>query len=172
MDNNFISTLIQPVLMQGLETLESKLLLEIEKVNGALEKQLQGPVGDDNVEVNGLRYNRKRGAVGGNTGEVLILVSVGDKYPDDLVASQRTRHPFLAEQAAKTFRSLPLVVPGLHKEAAADLMATASITMKSLHGSVVQILLDVPMMQRSKQHYLNKIETFLQNCQEPAGAYV
>ena len=116
-----------------------------------------------------MRYDREYGAVGGNTGEAMILVSAGDEYPADLVVSHRIRNPSLAEKATKTFGPLPSIVPGLHTEAAADLMATASTEMRSPDRSVVQLLLDVPSMQRSKQYYLNKIEIFLKNCKEPGG---
>ena len=155
--------------MQCLETRESKLLLELKTVNGALEKQLKGSTGEYNVKVAGLNYNRKRGGVEGNKAEVMILVSVGDEYPADLVASKRIKNPSLAKKGTKMFGSLPVVVPGLHEEAAADLMAAASTQLKSPNLSVVQILVDVPMMQRSKQYYLKKIETFFQNCKEQAG---
>ena len=139
-------------------------------MNGAMEKQLRALVGEEYVETSsGLRYNTKHGAIGGNTGEVMILVSAGDEYPADLVVSQRIKNPTLAEKATKTFGSLPSIVPGLHPEAAADLMVTASTEMRGCVSSVVQLLLDVPSMQRSKQYYLNKIETFFQNCSEPGG---
>ena len=149
--------------------MESSLLLEMKKMNGAVNKQLRAPVGDEYVEVRGLRYNREYGAVGGNTGEEMILVSAGDEYPADLVVSRRIRNPSLAEKATETFGPLPSIVPGLHTEAAADLMATASTDMRGSARSVVQLLLDVPSMQRSKQYYLNKIESFLKNCKEPVG---
>ncbi|CAI8045980.1 hypothetical protein GBAR_LOCUS25422 [Geodia barretti] len=155
--------------MQGLETLESKLLLELKTVNGAIQKQLRGLIGAHYVNFNGLMYNTKKGAVGGNTIEVLILASVGDKYPADLVAIQRIGDTSLTEQATKKFGLLPVEVPGLHKETAADLMAAASTQMNSPNMSVVQILLDIPMVQRSKQFYLKKIETFFQNCKEPVA---
>ena len=154
---------------QGQETLESLLLLEMKKMNGTVDKQLRAPVRDQYAEVRGLRYNREYGTVAGNTIEVTILVTAGDEYPADLVVSHRIRNPSLAEKATKTFGPLPSIVPGLHTEAAADLMATASTYMRDSSGSVVQLLLDVPSMQRSKQYYLNKIETFLKNCKEPAG---
>ena len=149
--------------------MERLLLLEMKKMNGAVDKQLRAPVGEKYVEVRGLRYNREYGAVGGNTGEAMILVSAGDEYPADLVVSRRIRNPSLAEKATKTFGPLPSIVPGLHTEAAADLMVIASTSMRSPARSVVQLLLDVPSMQRSKQYYLNKIESFLKNCQEPGG---
>ena len=149
--------------------MEAKLLLEMKKMNGAVDKQRRAPVGDEFVEVRGLRYSREYGSVGGNTGEVMILVSAGDEYPADLVVSHRIRNPSLAEMATETFGPLPSIVPGLHTEAAADLMANASTSMRSSSGSVVQLLLDVPSMQRSKQYYLNKIESFLKNCKEPVG---
>ena len=150
--------------------MEGLLLLEMNKMNGAVEKQLRAPVGEGYVGVGGLRYGTKHGAVGGNTIEVMMLVSVGDEYPADVVVSHQIRKPTMAEKATKTFGSLPSIVPGLHTEAAADLMATASTDiMRSCNISVVQLLLDVPSMQRSKQYYLNKIETFFQNCNEPVG---
>ena len=164
-----VSSLLKTVQQQGQETLEGLLLLEMKKMNGEVDKQLRAPVGEKYVEVRGLKYNKEYGSVGGNTGEVMILVSAGDEYPADLVVSHRIRNPSLAEKATKTFCPLPSIVPGLHTEAAADLMATASTEMRSPARSVVQLLLDVPSMQRSKQYYLNKIETFLKNCQEPAG---
>ena len=154
---------------QGQETLESLLLLEMKKMNGTVDKQLRAPVRDQYAEVRGLRYNREYGTVAGNTIEVMILVTAGDEYPADLVVSHWIRNPSLAEKATKTFGPLPSIVPGLHTEAAADLMATASTYMRDSSGSVVQLLLDVPSMQRSKQYYLNKIESFLKNCKEPAG---
>ena len=162
-------SVLKTVQQQGQETLESLLLLELKKMNGAVDKQLRAPVGEKYVEVRGLRYSREWGALGGNTIEVMILVSAGDEYPADLVVSHRIRNPSLAKKATKTFGPLPSIVPGLHTEAAADLMATASTAMRSSAESVVQLLLDVPSMQRSKQYYLNKIESFLKNCQEPGG---
>ena len=162
----FLSSL-QPVLLQDLEAMERELLLGIKKMNGAVEKQLRAPVGEKYVEAGRLRYSRKTGSVAGNTGETMILVSVGDEYPAELVVSHRIRKPSLAKKATKMFGSLPSIVPGLHTEAAADLMATASTDMRSCSTSVVQLLLDVPSMQRSKQYYLNRIETLFRNCQEP-----
>ena len=149
--------------------MEADLLLEMKKMNGTVDKQLRAPVGEKYVKVRGLRYDSERRTVAGNTGEVMILVSAGDEYPADLVVSPRIRNPSLAKKATKTFGPLPSIVPGLHTEAAADLMATASTDMRSPNISVVQLLLDVPSMQRSKQYYLNKIETFLKNCKEPVG---
>ena len=149
--------------------MERELLLEIRKMNGAVEKQLRAPVGEKYVEFGGLRYNLENGSAEGNTGEVMILVSVGDEYPADVAVSQRIRNPTMAEKATKTFGSLPSIVPGLYTEAAADLMATASTDIRSSVSSVVQLLLDVPSIQRSKQYYINKIEAFFLNCQEPVG---
>ena len=149
--------------------MESELLQEIKRINGALDKQLRVLAGDHYVEGGGFRYYAKYGGMGGNTGEILILVSVGDEFPADIVVKKRKRNLALAEKATKLFGSLPSIVPGLHEEAAADLMARASVYMKSPNAEVVQLLLDVPMMQRSKQYYLKKIEEFLQNCKEPAG---
>ena len=101
----------------------------------------------------------------------MILVSVGDEFPPDIVVKKRIKNPALVAKATQIFGSLPSTVPGLHEEAAADLMAIASVSMRSANGTVVQLYLDVPMMQRSKQYYLKKIEEFLQNCKQPVGTY-
>ena len=163
-DSYCFASLLQSVVMRGLEGLEGDLLTEIRKVNGVLAKEPRGGVGEHLIEVGGLKYNRFYGAVSGeDTGQCMILVSVGDEYPVDLVVSQRIKNPSLA------IKSLPLAVPGLHEEAAADLMAAASVKLKDPFGTVVQLLLDLPSMQRSKQYYLEKIETFFQNYQEPFG---
>ena len=149
--------------------MESKLLQEIKSMNGALDKQLRPPVGEHYVECGGFRYSTKNGSISGNKIKNMILVSVGNEFPPDIVVKKRIKNPALAEISTKMFGSLPSIVPGLHEEAAADLMATASVRMKSPNAEVVQLLVDVPMMQRSKQYYLKKIEEFLQNCKEPVG---
>ena len=51
-------------------------------------------------------------------------------------------------------------------------MATASPQLKAPNSTVVKLYLDVPMMQRSKQYYLNKIQEFLQHCKHSAGRYM
>ena len=152
--------------------MECELLQEIKRMNGALNKQLRLPAGEHFVECGGFRYNTRSGGIGGNTAEEMIVVSVGDEFPADIVVKKRIKNSAFAEKATKIFGFLPSIVPGLHEEAAADLMAIASVSMKSLNQIVVQLLLDVPMMQISKQYYLKKIEEFFQNCKEPAGMSV
>ena len=149
--------------------MEGVLLYEMKKMNGALDKELTLPTGDQWMEGGGFRYDKQHGGTGGNTAERMILVSVGNKFPADVVVKQRIKNQALVEKATQTFGSLPSLVPGLYEEAAADLMATASTRMKSPSSTVVQLCLDVPMMQRSKQYYLKKIEEFLQNCKQPVG---
>ena len=144
--------------------MESVLLQEMKRMNGALNKQLRLYAGEHYVECGGFRYNTIHGCISGNTGEVMIVVSVGDEFPADLVVKKRIKNSALTEKATNMFGSLPSIVPGLNEETAADLMATASVYMKSSTSVVVQLLLDVPMMQRSKQYYLKKIEKFFQNC--------
>ena len=102
----------------------------------------------------------------------MILVSVGSEFPVGKVVHPRIRNPALAEKAKQMYGSLPSIVPGLHAEAAADLMATAIQQLKSPNSTVVKLYLDVPMMQRSKQYYLNKIQEFLQHCKRRVGMYV
>ena len=152
--------------------MEIDLLTEMKKVNGVLAKEPRRSIREHVIEVGGIKYNKLYGGVAAeNTTQYLILVSVGDEYPVDVMVSHRIKNPSLTKKAKKTIPSLPLAVPGLHEEAAADLMAAASRTMKDPFGTVVQLLLDLPSMQRSKQYYLEKIETFFQNCQEPFGMY-
>ena len=153
-----------------MEAFEGDLLLEIKKVNGVLAKVPKVGVGEKLIEVGGLKYNREIGAVSGkNTGEYFILMSVGDEFPAGLVVSQRKRNRLLAEEAKKRVGTLPLAVPGIHDEAAQDLMCTASTKVKDPFGRVVRLLLDSPSYQRSKQYYLKKMEEFFENCQEAFG---
>ena len=149
--------------------MESELLYEMKKMNGALGKELTLPTGDHWMEGGGFRYHKLRGDMSGNIREEMILVSVGNMFPADVAVKQRIKNQALAKKATQTFGSLPSIVPGLHEEAAADLMATASAIMKTPNTTLVQLCLDVPMMQRSKQYYLKKIEEFLQNSKQPAG---
>ena len=139
------------------------------RVNRALNKQPRSLVGEEYFDVEGLRYSKEVGGVAGNAAEVMILVSVGDEYPADLVVKQRIKNPSLAEKTISTLGNLPFPVPGLHKEAAADLIAAASNEIKASNIALVKLLLDVPLMQRTKEKYVRKIQAFLQSCQEPVG---
>ena len=123
------------------------------------------------VEGGGFRYDTNLGSMGGNIGETMILVSVGSEFPVDIVVHPRIKNPALAQKARQMYGFLPFIVPGLHKEAAADLMATASHQLKAPNSTVVKLYLDVPMMQRSKQYYLNKIQEFLQHCKHRVGMH-
>ena len=58
---------------------------------------------------------------------------------------------------------------GLHEEAAADLMAKASLQLQSPSLDLVRLCLDVPGKQHSKEYYLKTIEEFLKHCQQPGG---
>ena len=111
----------------------------------------------------------KLGTVGGNTAETLILVSVGSEFPADVQVQPRVRSPALAERAIQTYGHLPSIVTGLHEEAAADLMARASMKLEDCSSDVIRLCLDVPGMQRLKEYYLKTIEEFLKHCQQPVG---
>ena len=125
--------------------------------------------GDHRVMSRGIRYNMKLGGTGGNTCEEMVVVSVGSECPADVSVQPRVRDPALAERAFQTHRRLPSTVTGLHEEAAADLMATASLRLQDSTNDVMQLCLDVPGKQRSKQYYLNTIEEFLKHCKQPLG---
>ena len=149
--------------------MESELLQGMKIMNGALDKELKTPVGIHYVKAVGFRYNTNLGCMGGNTSETMILVSVGNELPVGKVVHPRIKNHALAKKAKQMYGSLPFIVPGLHEEAAADLMAAASPQLKAPNSTVVKLYLDVPMMQRSKQYYLNKIQKFLQHCKDHVG---
>ena len=149
--------------------MECELLLEIKKNTGTEDKKPKAPVAEHFVEFGRMTYNMQFGGLGGNTGRYMVLMSVGDEYPDDVVVSQRIKNPSLAKKAKTLFGSLPSIVPGIHEEAAADLIATTKFIEKGCAVSLDQLLLDFPSMQRSKQYYLNKIESHLKTCQEHDG---
>ena len=152
--------------------MECKLLQEMEKMNGAVSKELHKLIGEHYMDSRGVRYDIKRGGIGGNTGETMLLVSVGSEFPADISVQPRIKNPANAKKATQIYGSLPPIVPGLHEEAAADLMATASPDIKSPNYNVVQLCVDVPMMQRSKHYYLKKIQEFFEHCKHTAGMYM
>jgi len=159
----------QPILLQVLEDKERELLQELKRMKGMEGKQPTPPTGDHFVWSRGMRYYMKLGTVGGNTAETLILVSVGSEFPASAPVQPRVRSPTLAERALKTYGHLPPIVTGLHEEAAADLMARASMKLEDCSSDVVRLCLDVPGMQRLKEYYLKTMEEFLKHCQQPVG---
>ena len=149
--------------------MEYELLLEMKKSTGTVDKKPKAPVAEYFVEVGGMTYNMQFGGLGGNTGRCMVLMSVGDEYPDDVVVSRRIKNPSLVKKAKALFGSLPSIVPGICEEAAADLIAAVKTIENNSAASLDQLLLDVPSLQRSKQYYLNQIESHFQNCQEHNG---
>ena len=127
------------------------------------------PTGDHYVVSRGIRYHMELGCVGGNTCEVMVVVSVGSECPAGVSVQPRVRDRALAERAFQTHGHLPSPVTGLHEEAAADLMARASLELQYPAVDMVRLCLDVPGKQRSKQYYLNTIEEFLKHCKQPVG---
>ena len=152
--------------------MESDLLQEMKIKNGVLDKELRTPVGEHYVESGGFRYDTNLGSMGGNMCETMILVSVGSEFPVGKIVHPRIKNPALAAKAKQMYGSLPFIVPGLHEEAAADLMAAATLELRVPNSTVVKLYLDVPMMQRSKHYYLNKIQEFLQHCKDRVGMHV
>ena len=138
-------------------------------MKGVEGKQPTPSTGEHYVWSEGVRYNMKQGEVRGNTYESLILVSVGSEFPAGVQLQPRERNPALAERAIQTYGHLPPIVTGLHEEAAADLMARASLQLQTLNIDLVRLCLDVPGKQRSKEYYLKTIEEFLKHCQQPGG---
>ena len=152
--------------------MECELLQEMKKMNGAVNKELRELTGEHYVVSTGIRYNITRGSASGNTSETMLLVSVGSEFPADISVKPRIKNPANTKKATQTYGSLPPIVPGLHEEAAADLMAIANLDMKSPNGNVVQLCVDVPMMQRLKHYYLKKIQEFFEHCKHTVGMYI
>ena len=155
-----------------LEAMEGELLQELKKMKGVAGKQLKPATTKNYVVSKGIKYNIKQGDIGGNTIDVMILVSVGSEFPVSVQVQPRVRDAHLAEKAIKAHGHLPSFVTGLHKEAAADLMATASQDLKSSNVDIVRICLDVPEMQRSKEYYIKTIAKFFKTSQQPVGMYM
>ena len=57
----------QPILVRGLEAMESELLQEMKIMNGALDKEPRTLTGEIFVEAGGFRYNTNLGCMHGNT---------------------------------------------------------------------------------------------------------
>ena len=138
-------------------------------MKGVEGKQPTPPTGEHYVWSRGMRYNMRQGEVRGNTYESLILGSVGSEFPAGVQLQPRERNPALAERAIQTYGHLPPLVTGLHEEAAADLMARASLELQTPSADLAHLCLDVPGKQRSKEYYLKTIEEFLKHCQQPGG---
>ena len=159
----------QDMLLRQHEDKERELLQELKRMKGVEGRKPTPYTADHYVESRGIRYNMKLGGTGDNTGEVMILVSVGSEFPAGVQVQPRVRDPALAEKAIQTHGRLPPIVTGLHEEAAADLMARASLRLQNSSADLVRLCLDVPGKQRSKEYYLNTIEEFLKHCQQPVG---
>ena len=125
------------------------------------------PAGEDYVQSRGIRYDMKQGGVAGNTIETMIMVSVGSEFPAGVQVQPRVRDPARTERATQIHGDLSPIVVGLHEEAAADLMATASLELQTCNSDLVRLCLDVPGKQRCKEYYLKTIEEFIKHCQQP-----
>ena len=157
-----------PVIKQRLEAMERELLQELKRMKGVEGKQLTPVSGKHHVESRGIQYDLKAGAISGNPIETVILVSVGSEFPASIKVQPRVPDQALTDRAVKMYGRLPIVT-GLHKEAAADLMAAVSFELQAPRVDLVRLCLDVPGKQRSKQYYLNTIAEFLKHCQKPVG---
>ena len=157
------------MLLRQHEDNERELLQDLKRMKGVEGRKPTPPAGDHYVEYGGIMYNMKRSGAGGNPAEVMILVSVGSEFPAGIQVQPRVRNPALAKKAIDLHSRLPPRVTGLHAEAAADLMARASLRLQDCCSDLVRLCLDVPGKQRSKEYYLNTIEELFKNCQQPAG---
>ena len=157
------------VVLQELELKERELLQELKRMKGVEGRKPTPPAGEDYVLSRGIRYYLKFGVVGGDTGEIMMMVSVGSEFPAGVQVQPRMRDPARAERATQTHSHLPPIVTGLHEEAAADLMATVSLRLHDSSSDLVRLCLDVPGKQRSKEYYLKTIEEFIKHCQQPRG---
>ena len=157
------------MVLQELELKERELLQELKRMKRVEGRKPTPPAGEDYVQFRGIRYHMKFGAVGGNTGEAMIMMSVGSEFPAGVQVQPRVRDPARAERATQIQGHLPPIVAHLHEEAASDLMATASLELQNCNCDLVRLCLDVPGKQRSKEYYLKTIEEFIKHCQQPVG---
>ena len=148
---------------------ERELLQELKKMKGVEGRKTTPLAAGHYVQSRGIMYNMKRGGMGGNVKNIMIVVSVGSELPDGVQVQPRVRDSARAERATRTHGRLPRVVPGLHEEAAADLMAAVSQELHNYNSEVVRLCIDVPGKQRSKEYYFKTIEEFLKQCQQPVG---
>ena len=141
-------------------------------MKGVEGKQPTPPTGEHYVWSGGIRYNMRLGAVGGNTRESLILVTVGSEFSAGVQVQLRIKNPALAERAIQMYGSLPPIVTGLHEEAAADLMARASLQLQSPTADLVRLCMDVPGKQRSKEYYIPEEHRGVSQTLSAASGYV
>ena len=158
--------------MEKYEKSERDLLQELKRMKGVEGRKPTPPTGKEYVEYRGIRYSMKYGCAGGSTGETMILVSVGSEFQSDIQVKRRVRDPAMAEKAINRHGHLPTTPITLQEETSADLMAHASLELQDTAVDLVRLCLDVPGKQRSKQYYLQAIEEFFKNCQEPIGMLI
>ena len=155
--------------IQKQEIRENTLLQELKKMKGVEGRKPIPHTGELFVESRGIKYGMMFGGIGGNTYEVMLVVSVGSEYPAGISVQPRIRDSALTKRAIQTHGRLPSTVTGLHEEAAADLMARTCVVLQDPTGDLVRLCLDVSGKQRSKQYYLNTIEEFFKLCKQPSS---
>ena len=165
----FLPLSLQPLAVQGLEKVEQDLLQELKRSKSTEAKQHTPTTPTPYVDFGGLRYNVTQGDIAGNSISLMIVVAVGDRFAEGLAVEQRNRNSDLADRAVTMHGRLPEFVTGLHKEAAADLIATASNDLRSSNVNLVRICIDSPALQRSKAYYLQTIANFFKTAEHPVG---
>ena len=164
---------LQPFAVSGLEMAEQDLLAQLKKTKIPPKKEysqnttLTYPY----VESKGLLYDVTQGDIAGNAICVMTIVSVGDCFPGHVKIEQRNRNPYLAEKAFKDHGQLPssTFLRCLHKEVAADLMATTCNDLLSSNVDVVCICIDSPSLQRPRKYYLQQIADLFKVSESPVG---
>ena len=163
---------VQPFTIKGLEMMEQDLLAELKRTRGAAKKKQVELAAEPYVESNGFRYNMVQGDIAGNTINVLVIASVGDHFPSCIEIERRKCNSALAEKAFEVHGQLPPFMKGyLHKEAAADLIATACNDLSSSNADLVRICIDSPFLQRSKGYYLEQIACLFGTSKCPVGKF-
>jgi hypothetical protein len=147
----------EPLAIQGLEKRERDLLAELKQMKGVEKKERMHVIKEPYVESNGLLYDLTKGDISGNRISIMIIVAVGTCIPSGIEIEQRKRNPDLAQKAFQTHGQLPSFVTGLHKEAAADLMATASNHLRSVNVDLVRICLAAPLCNAQKVTTLRQL---------------
>ena len=152
--------------------MEQDLLAELKRTRGAAKKKQVELAAEPYVESNGFRYNMVQGDIAGNTINVLVIASVGDQFPSCIEIERRKCNSALAEKAFEVHGHLPPFMKGyLHKEAAADLIATACNDLSSSNADLIRICIDSPFLQRSKGYYLEQIACLFRTSKCPVGKF-
>ncbi len=104
--------------------------------------------------------------------EFMVIASDGDIEPSGVEVAKRQVNPTLRKQALNKHENLQNVPPNFQDVSQSTAFDLKIITHKICHSKLIKLTslkLDIKGQERSKEYYLQSIETFLENCQDPGG---